>query len=328
MLSAAPAVAAFAGAMARAAARARPLPRRSFRVARRTGARAWRAALCGRCCRAICASSSGATTGCSSTATARSSRRPARCCASRQIAKFADRAAALRAHLAAKGARLLVAIPPNGATINRARLPAWAAEAPAVTEYDLMMRALGRARRRRGRSARRRCWPRTPSTDLPAHRHALEQVRRAGRLQRGGAAPRASPTGPSIPRACCAVSNASTGGDLARLLAVSADVSDEDAVIDLSRLRSAAAARQRRSRRSSKAAAIWSRPAAPGRRCVVIGDFVHARLLAGLFRRCTPAAMSGCTTSCAASGCRVVDEYAPELVILAPTERQMFCAGG
>src|SRR5947209_9012029 len=61
-----------------------------------------------------------------------------------EIARFADRAAALRAHLTGKGARLVVAIPPNGPTINRARLPAWAAEAPAIAEYDLMMRALGR----------------------------------------------------------------------------------------------------------------------------------------------------------------------------------------
>src|SRR6185436_13884596 len=59
-----------------------------------------------------------------------------------RIAAFADKAAALRAHLAAKGAQLVVAIPPNGSTINRARLPAWAGPAPSVTEYDLMMRAL------------------------------------------------------------------------------------------------------------------------------------------------------------------------------------------
>src|SRR3954451_10838052 len=59
-----------------------------------------------------------------------------------EIAKFADRTAALRARLAASNIRLLVAIPPNGPTINRARLPAWAADVPAVTEYDLMLRAL------------------------------------------------------------------------------------------------------------------------------------------------------------------------------------------
>src|SRR3989440_10448421 len=59
-----------------------------------------------------------------------------------EIAKFADRAAALRRRLAAKDIRLLVAIPPNSPTINRARLPAWAAAAPVVTEYDLMLRTL------------------------------------------------------------------------------------------------------------------------------------------------------------------------------------------
>src|SRR6476659_1924315 len=60
-----------------------------------------------------------------------------------QIAKFAEHAAALNAHLAAKGASLVIAIPPNGSTVNRARLPAWVGEAPNITEYDLMMRALG-----------------------------------------------------------------------------------------------------------------------------------------------------------------------------------------
>ena len=35
-----------------------------------------------------------------------------------------------------------MAIPPNGSTINRSRLPAWAATQPAVSEYDLMMQAL------------------------------------------------------------------------------------------------------------------------------------------------------------------------------------------
>src|SRR5256714_4048610 len=59
-----------------------------------------------------------------------------------EITKFADRAAALRRQLDSRGIRLLVAIPPNGPTINRARLPAWAVETPAVTEYDLMLRAL------------------------------------------------------------------------------------------------------------------------------------------------------------------------------------------
>ena len=47
------------------------------------------------------------------------------------IVTFADRAAALHAHLAARSARLVVAIPPNGSTVNRARLPAWAGELPA-----------------------------------------------------------------------------------------------------------------------------------------------------------------------------------------------------
>ena len=239
------------------------------------------------------------------------------------IATFADRAAALRAHLAAKGARLLVAIPPNGATINRARLPAWAAEAPAVTEYDLMMRALAE----RGVAAvdLRAAADGRRKPDLPAHRHALEQVWRARRLQRGGAARHASPNGSIDPARVLRGFEPVEGGDLARLLAIAADVTDEDAVIDLGsygpppppRRRDRDAVRERR--RSGR-----DRPRGRDRH----GDrrLVHARLLAGLFRDCMPDAMSGCITSFAASSGRVLDEHAPQLVILAPTERQMFCA--
>ena len=51
------------------------------------------------------------------------------------INKFADRAAKLQQRLGAQHTRLLIAIPPNGSTINRSRLPAWTAAQPAVTEY-------------------------------------------------------------------------------------------------------------------------------------------------------------------------------------------------
>src|SRR5262249_60286975 len=58
------------------------------------------------------------------------------------VTAFADRAAALKARLAARNTRLLVTVPPNGSTINRDRLPGWAGQASSETEYDLMMTAL------------------------------------------------------------------------------------------------------------------------------------------------------------------------------------------
>jgi hypothetical protein len=58
------------------------------------------------------------------------------------ITEFAARARALQERLKVRNARFLVAVPPNSSTINRARLPAWAAAKPSLSEYDLMMTAL------------------------------------------------------------------------------------------------------------------------------------------------------------------------------------------
>jgi SGNH hydrolase-like domain, acetyltransferase AlgX len=98
------------------------------------------------------------------------------------IAAFADRAAALRAHLAGRGAQLLVAIPPNSATINRDELPAWAGARPAVTEYDLMLQALA-ARDVPAVDLRAADGRQIARPDLPANGYALEQVRRPRGLQ-------------------------------------------------------------------------------------------------------------------------------------------------
>ncbi|MDA8252125.1 MAG: hypothetical protein M0Z28_23580 [Rhodospirillales bacterium] len=54
----------------------------------------------------------------------------------------ADMLAALRAALAAQGATLLVAPPPNASTIDAADLPAWARNPGRPTEYDLLLAAL------------------------------------------------------------------------------------------------------------------------------------------------------------------------------------------
>src|SRR5690242_7835716 len=58
------------------------------------------------------------------------------------VVAFADRAAALKSRLEARNTRLLVTVPPNSSTINRDRLPGWAGQTPAATEYDLLMTAL------------------------------------------------------------------------------------------------------------------------------------------------------------------------------------------
>ena len=239
------------------------------------------------------------------------------------IAKFADHAAALHAHLAAKGTRLVVAIPPNGSTVNRARLPAWAGEAPAVTEYDLMMRALAALN--------------VPAVDLrqalmapaagPTYRRTDTHWNKLGALVAYNAVVRAAgrddwTIDPArVLRGFARVD----GGDLARLLAISADVRDEDAIIDLHDYGPP----------SPPATAIATQfesggdlieTGRAGAAVVVVGDSftrgfwqdyfaLHAGRYVWMHHE-----LCGFRVS-------VLDQYRPQLVILAPAERQMFCAG-
>jgi alginate O-acetyltransferase complex protein AlgJ len=149
------------------------------------------------------------------------------------IEEFADRAAQLQKQLEARNARFVVAIPPNAATILRSRLPAWAANRPAMTEYDAMMGALAQRRvaavdLRSPLWAADSVWPVYHRTDrhwnrlgaLVAYDAVVDALGRAEwkidphRVLRGFK---------PVP-----------GGDLARLLAVSTVLVDEDATIDLS----------------------------------------------------------------------------------------------
>jgi hypothetical protein len=237
------------------------------------------------------------------------------------IATFADRAAALRAHLAARSAQLVVAIPPNGSTINRARLPAWAGAAPAVTEYDLMMRALGA----RGIAA----------VDLrpvltaagPTYRRTDTHWNKLGALIAYNAVVRAAGRDEWVidPARVLRGFERVDGGDLARLLAISSDVSDEDAMIDLRAYGpppppATAIATQFESGGDLVDAGR------SGPTVVVIGDSFtrgfwqdYFALRAGRYVWIHHE-LCGFRTS-------LLDEYAPQLVILAPAERQMFCAG-
>jgi hypothetical protein len=239
------------------------------------------------------------------------------------IAAFADRAAALRDHLAAKGADFLVAIPPNGATVNRARLPAWAAEAPAVTEYDLMMRALGE----RGVVAVDLRGP-LMAASSPTYRRTDSHWNKFGALVAYNAVMRAArrPEWAIDPARVLRGFERVEGGDLARLLAVAADVSDEDAVINLGAYGPAA----------PPAAAIATQfesggdlveTGRAGATIVVIGDSFTRGYWQDYFATHAGRYVWMHHELCAFKR-SVLDEYAPQLVILAPTERQMFCAGG
>jgi len=237
-----------------------------------------------------------------------------------EIAKFADRAVALRARLAAKGAQLLVAIPPNGPTINRARLPAWAAEAPAVTEYDLMMRALAA----RG-VATVDLRPPLLAANAPTYRRTDTHWNKLGALIAYNAVVsalgklewtidpvRALRGFESVP-----------GGDLARLLAISADVTDEDARIDLSAYSPPPPATLIATQFESGGDLVET---GSGPTVLVIGDSFTRGFWQDYF-----ALHAGRYVWIHHEQCgfmqSTIESYAPEIVILAPTERQMFCTG-
>ena len=239
-----------------------------------------------------------------------------------QIAAFADKAAALRAHLAAKGAQLVVAIPPNGSTVNRARLPAWAAQAPSVTEYDLMMRALAERH--------------VTAVDLraplagaasPTYRRTDTHWNRLGALVAYNAVVRAArkPEWIIDPARVLKGFERVEGGDLARLLAVAADVTDEDAVIDLGSYGPAPPATALATQFESGGDLVETGRAGPT--VMVIGDSFTRGFWQDYF-----AAHAGRYLWMHHELCgfrlSVIDEHAPQLVVLAPAERQMFCAGG
>jgi hypothetical protein len=239
-----------------------------------------------------------------------------------QIAAFADRTAALRAHLAAKGTDFVVAVPPNGATVNRARLPAWAAEAPAVTEYDLMMRALGE----RGVVAVDLRGP-LMAASSPTYRRTDSHWNKFGALVAYNAVMRAArrPGWMIDPARVLRGFERVEGGDLARLLAISADVSDEEAIIDLSAYGPPAPPAAMIATQFESGGDLVETGRA-GATILVIGDSFTRGYWQDYFA--THAAryvwvhheLCGFKWS-------VLDEYAPQLVVLAPTERQMFCAG-
>jgi hypothetical protein len=240
-----------------------------------------------------------------------------------QVARFAEKAAALQAHLSGRGAKLVVAIPPNGSTINRARLPAWAGEAPDITEYDVMMRALAA----RGVAAVDLRPPLIAPSAGPTYRRTDTHWTKLGALIAYNAVVRAAhkPEWMIEPARVLRGFERVEGGDLARLLAISADVTDEDAVIDLSSLGPAPPPASAIATQFESGGDLVE-TGRDGPTVVVIGDSftrvywqnyfaLHAVRYVWMHHELCGFKLS------------VLDEYAPALVILAPVERQMVCAG-
>jgi hypothetical protein len=100
-----------------------------------------------------------------------------------RVAAAADIAAAMNHALALRGIRMVVASPPNSATIYGDQLPLWATNRGQQTEYDLFLDDLAQ----RGVPAvdlRPTASGQGPGKGLPHARHALDRPRGPGRLQR------------------------------------------------------------------------------------------------------------------------------------------------
>jgi len=240
------------------------------------------------------------------------------------IAKFADHAADLQKRLRTKNARLLVSIPPNSSTINRSRLPAWAAVKPAVSEYDLMMKALAA----RGVAAVDLRPPLLAANSVhPTYRRTDTHWNQLGALVAYNAVVEAlhQPGWAIDPDRVLRGFKPVPGGDLARLLAVSADVTDEDASIDLSAYNPPAPSISGIDTQFESGGDLIDTGRA-GPTVLVIGDSftrvfwqdyfsLHAGKYIWMHHELCNFAIG------------VVERYSPDIVILAPAERQMFCFG-
>jgi hypothetical protein len=240
-----------------------------------------------------------------------------------EIAKFADRAAALQARLTARNARLLVTVPPNSTTINRSRLPAWAAEAPSISEYDLMMKALA-ARDVAALDLRPALL--AASAVQPVYRRTDTHWNKLGALIAYNTVVAAldQPDWVVDPARVLRGFEPIAGGDLARLLAVARDLPDEEATIDLSSFGAPPPAT--RIDTQSEEGGDLVETGRSGPTVVVIGDSFTRGYWQDYFALHAGRYVWIHHEQCAFAT-SVVEAYEPAIVVLAPVERQMFCWG-
>jgi alginate O-acetyltransferase complex protein AlgJ len=245
------------------------------------------------------------------------------------IAAFADRAAQLQSLLKARHARFVVAIPPSAATILRARLPIWAADQPAMSEYDAMMAALAH---RRVATVDLRPVLSTANSVWPVYRRTDMHWNRLGALIAYNAVVDAlgQPDWKIDPRRVLRGFKQIPGGDLARLLAVSAVLVDEDATIDLSGYAptqltlSKIAIRAESGRELVEKTGDLTETGRNGPTVLVVGDSFTRDLWRDFFALHAHRYLWIYHEHCHFDR-DVLDRYDPDIVILAPIEPYMFC---
>jgi hypothetical protein len=240
------------------------------------------------------------------------------------IARFADRAAMLQDRLRARNTRILVAIPPNSSTINRSRLPTWAADKPSPSEYDLMMTALAS----RGVAAVDLRPPLLAANSIhPTYRRTDTHWNQLGALIAYNAVVEAlhQPDWAIDPDRVLRGFMSVPGGDLARLLAVSADVTDEDAKIDLSSYPQPISQISKIDTQFESGGDLIE-TGRDGPIVLVIGDSFTQGFWQNYFSLHVSRYVWIHHEQCGFFA-SVVEAYDPDIVVLAPVERQMFCAG-
>jgi alginate O-acetyltransferase complex protein AlgJ len=240
------------------------------------------------------------------------------------IAKFAERAARLQERLQTRNARFLVAIPPNSSTINRSRLPAWLAEKPPVSEYDLLMHELTA----RGVASIDLRTPLLAANSIHStYRRTDTHWNQLGALVAYNATVEAlhQPGWTIDPARVLRGFETVPGGDLARLLAVAADITDEDAKIDLSFYKPAPSRLSKIDTQSESAGDLVETDR-EGPTVLVLGDSFTQGFWQDYFALHVSRYVWIHHELCGFS-MNVVESFKPDIVILAPVERQMFCSG-
>ena len=239
-----------------------------------------------------------------------------------EIEKFAAFAKQLHAKFRGTNTQFLVTIAPNSATIARKTLPAWAKARQLPIEYDLMLSALARHN--------------VPALDLrptlsaaqktnPIYRRTDTHWNNLGALTAYNAVVAAigKPGWVIEPEKVFRGFEPVVGGDLARMLGVSADVPDTQAAIDLS------AYAPPKLVVTPLDTGSWGggdvvETGRPGPTVLVLGDSFTRTFWQDYF-----GLHAGRYVWLHGELCNfrhdLVDRYRPDIVVFAPTERFMFC---
>lgn len=244
------------------------------------------------------------------------------------VAQFADTAQALQRELKARGATLVVAVPPNSQSINRDALPRWARVSPARTEYDELADDL-----------RDRGVPfvdlRTMLRDEKQHQEVYLKTdthwNNHGALLSFNEIMRASgrrdwQVDPSlVERGFQRIA----GGDLARMIGVGRYLDDRQMSLDLDAYKPALFTVKDLDDRDVMPTMIVTRAGASksASTVMVIGDSFTREHFRDLIMLHATRLIWTHHNQCAFNW-GLIETYKPDLVILAPTERYALCAPG